>query len=59
MGGGEHMSFKEQKIVRLFGRRNGHESIVKIQYADKSIRVLVSKTKKPFLIGVSGKGLRA
>lgn len=53
------MSFKEQKIVRLFGRRNGHESIVKIQYADKSIRVLVSKTKKPFLIGVSGKGLRA
>ncbi|BAL82820.1 hypothetical protein SELR_11120 [Selenomonas ruminantium subsp. lactilytica TAM6421] len=53
------MSFKEQRIVRLFGRSNGHESIVKIQYADKSIKVLVSKTKKPLLIGASGKGLRA
>jgi len=52
------MSFKEQRIVRLFGRSNGHESIIKIQYADKSIQVMVSKTKKPFLIGTSGKSLR-
>ena len=34
------MSFKEQKIVRLFGRTINNVSVIKIQYRDKRTEVL-------------------
>jgi len=40
------MSFKEQKIIRLFGRTNGSASVIVIQYQNKTTKTIINKVKK-------------
>lgn len=40
------MSFKDQKIIRLFGRTTGSASVIVIQYQNKSTKTIVHKVKK-------------
>lgn len=40
------MSFKDAKIIRLFGRTVENTSMVVIQYQNKTTRTIISKAKR-------------
>ena len=40
------MSFKDQKIIRLFGRTTESASMIVIQYQNKTTKTIINKVKK-------------